>query len=407
MQIIIVGGGIAGLAAAVGLTIKLKDCTVILVEKRSNWAEQGSTLGLAPNGRVALRELIAGAATDVVDLNALLQENGVPTSSEHDGLMLGWWQLRDGLLDILRASDQITFHLGYVLQSMEDTEEGVTATFSSSEENNDEILHIKGDILLGADGVNSMTRKCLGLPPAEFSGTHVWRGKMLVDLEEAAASKKSGDDNNNPHAILEPLLLKDGAASMFKLVGQTHVAIFNYHTKLPGVLTWVVATKDTVNKDGWVHIQDFFSKEAVGDDDMKILEALYEVSTTRELNHAMKLQTIPMLENCETEGYGGHGRVSLIGDACHALRPASGQGASMALEDVLVLCRIFEKKQKNGEEMNCRNDIEAALKEYETARIERVKRVWDYEWKVAEGSYKGERDQDEFTLYKDWLYAGI
>eukprot|EP00957_Ditylum_brightwellii_P042469 3215883-Ditylum_brightwellii.AAC.1 len=204
MQIIIVGGGIAGLAAAVGLTIKLKDCTVILVEKRSNWAEQGSTLGLAPNGRVALRELIAGAATDVVDLNALLQENGVPTSSEHDGLMLGWWQLRDGLLDILRASDQITFHLGYVLQSMEDTEEGVTATFSSSEENNDEILHIKGDILLGADGVNSMTRKCLGLPPAEFSGTHVWRGKMLVDLEEAAASKKSGDDNNNPHAILEP-----------------------------------------------------------------------------------------------------------------------------------------------------------------------------------------------------------
>eukprot|EP00957_Ditylum_brightwellii_P156512 11911726-Ditylum_brightwellii.AAC.1 len=267
--------------------------------------------------------------------------------------------------------------MGSVLQSIEDIEEGITASFASSEER--------------ADGVNSMTHKCLGLPPAEFSGSHVWRGKVLVDLEEAAASKKSSDNNNNnPHTILEPLLFKDAASAMFKSCGQKYLAVFNYHTKLPGVLTWAVSTKDTVNEEGWAHIQDFFSEETVDDnDDVKILEALYELSTTRELHRAMKLKTVRIIENCKTEGYGGRGCVSLVGDACHALHPASGQGASMALEDVLVLCRVFEKKQNNDEEMNCRNDIEDALKEYETARIDRVKRVWDFEWKIAEDFYKG------------------
>src|SRR3569623_829409 len=42
------------------------------------------------------------------------------------------------------------------------------------------------------------------------------------------------------------------------------------------------------------------------------------------------------------QGWGGTGRITLIGDAAHAMRPASGQGGSMAFEDAYLLCRKLE-----------------------------------------------------------------
>ncbi len=56
------------------------------------------------------------------------------------------------------------------------------------------------------------------------------------------------------------------------------------------------------------------------------------------------------------------GRVSILGDACHAMLPFLGQGANMALEDGVVLARCIEK---------C-DDPVAALQHYEVARRERT-----------------------------------
>lgn len=63
------------------------------------------------------------------------------------------------------------------------------------------------------------------------------------------------------------------------------------------------------------------------------------------------------------------GRAGLLGDAAHAVSSSSGQGASLAIEDALVLAR-------------CLRDIPAvpeALAEYEAQRRDRVRRI------VAEG----------------------
>ena len=59
------------------------------------------------------------------------------------------------------------------------------------------------------------------------------------------------------------------------------------------------------------------------------------------------------------------GRVSLLGDACHATLPFLAQGAAMAMEDGVVLARAL---QVNA-------DPHAGLKQYEQTRRERTGRV--------------------------------
>ncbi|MYF07318.1 MAG: monooxygenase, partial [Rhodospirillaceae bacterium] len=59
------------------------------------------------------------------------------------------------------------------------------------------------------------------------------------------------------------------------------------------------------------------------------------------------------------------GRMTLLGDACHATLPFLAQGANHAIEDGLVLARALEAF----------DDVETALKRYEAARLERTARM--------------------------------
>jgi 2-polyprenyl-6-methoxyphenol hydroxylase-like FAD-dependent oxidoreductase len=43
-------------------------------------------------------------------------------------------------------------------------------------------------------------------------------------------------------------------------------------------------------------------------------------------------------------GWGGRGRVTLIGDVAHACQPTYGQGGNLALEHCIVLCRLLVAK---------------------------------------------------------------
>jgi FAD-dependent urate hydroxylase len=66
-------------------------------------------------------------------------------------------------------------------------------------------------------------------------------------------------------------------------------------------------------------------------------------------------------------------RMIIIGDAAHATSPASGQGASMAIEDAVVLAKS----------LRAAGDIPTAFATYEQVRRERVERV------VAQGKRNG------------------
>jgi salicylate hydroxylase len=103
------------------------------------------------------------------------------------------------------------------------------------------------------------------------------------------------------------------------------------------------------------------------------------------------------------------GRVTLLGDACHAMLPYLGQGANSAMEDGYVLARSLEKWA---------GEPEAALKRYEAARLERTTRMVNgsaemtgkfhnealADAKGAEAYVSAEWHPDKIRARYDWIY---
>ena len=115
-----------------------------------------------------------------------------------------------------------------------------------------------------------------------------------------------------------------------------------------------------------------------------------------------------------SQGWGGKGRVTLVGDAAHAMRPSNGMGASMAFEDVVVLCRcLAEEIEKTaetgaiaGSDRKSPLSMASTLRRYETSRYDRVKRIWDMEWEVAESAYRKERIKLTPEFHQ-WVMEGV
>jgi 2-polyprenyl-6-methoxyphenol hydroxylase-like FAD-dependent oxidoreductase len=69
----------------------------------------------------------------------------------------------------------------------------------------------------------------------------------------------------------------------------------------------------------------------------------------------------------------------ITGDAAHATSPSSGQGASMAIEDVIVLARSLRDTDR----------VDDALAEYERLRRRRVERVVRYSARIGQTKSPG------------------
>jgi hypothetical protein len=74
--------------------------------------------------------------------------------------------------------------------------------------------------------------------------------------------------------------------------------------------------------------------------DISIASCLVSLTFPRDITVSHICTTV--LADDDTTAWGGRGRVTLIGDAAHAMRAASGQGSSMAFEDVCVLTRAIQ-----------------------------------------------------------------
>ena len=65
------------------------------------------------------------------------------------------------------------------------------------------------------------------------------------------------------------------------------------------------------------------------------------------------------------------GRITMLGDACHPMIPFMGQGGAMAIEDAASVTACL---------VQCGDDVEAALKLYETVRMPRTAQVQNGSW---------------------------
>jgi salicylate hydroxylase len=179
-RILIVGGGIGGLAAA--LALERQRAEVIVCEQSPKLSEIGAGIGLAPNAIKALRALgledkINAAAyasefavirswRDGREISRAYQGDyrekfGAPSVTIHLADLLGI------LADALRSSD---IRLGLRCVAVAPSANGAVACFADGTE-------IEADLVVGADGIHSKVRESLfGADAPRFTGCICFRG---------------------------------------------------------------------------------------------------------------------------------------------------------------------------------------------------------------------------------------
>jgi 2-polyprenyl-6-methoxyphenol hydroxylase-like FAD-dependent oxidoreductase len=327
---IIIGGGIGGVTAAIALRQAGLDVTVY--ERAEELQEVGSGLPLWTN---ALRTLHVLGLTDELDESGVQVRSVRVTTWNGDTLTdtrndkhlkkLGTITIvvhRAELLTLLlKTLGEENVRLGMTCVGFTQDATGVTAKFPNGQE-------VRGDVLIGADGIHSVIRTQLfGLIKPHYVGYTCWRG--------LAHTTRTG---------LETWAWGKGCQ-------------FGITPMSQGRAYWFVqkyAPEGEEDKPGGRKnaLLDMFHDWH--DPIPAVIEATAETDILR--NDIYELQHLHQWS---------HSRVTLLGDAAHAMTPNLGQGACQAIEDAVALADCLKDTA----------NVSAALKNYEKRRIARTNRT--------------------------------
>ncbi|MBC9822957.1 FAD-dependent monooxygenase [Terrabacter sp. MAHUQ-38] len=343
MKALVVGGGIAGPATALALQQVGVDVTVLEAWPRAD-PDAGSWFTLAPNGLHALdllgarhlatglgfpseRNVMVGATGSVLGSLSL----GVPLDDGTVAVTLKRSRLARALLDEAQRRGVEVRH-GCRVVSAQSRQDGIRVQLEDGSA-------LDADLLVGADGVHSVVRRVIDpdAAPARYVG--------LTNF--------GGITERSPLATVLP-------PRQWHFVFGAE-AFFGAHPTPGGDVVWFVnvprpaitagerAARGAEEWRAWL-------TDLLADDAGPAAEL---VRTGRLELWADNTHDLPRVALWQRD------RMVLVGDAAHAPSPSSGQGASMALEDAVVLA-------------TCLRDVatvEDALAAYERARRGRVEKI--------------------------------
>lgn len=335
MRIVIVGGGIGGLAAA--LALRREGFEPAVYEQAPALLEVGAGIAVWPNAFRVLERL--GLGVDVLERAGRIEralwlgrggaayksfafpETGSPAVALR----------RADLQATLRAAlPAASLRLGKTFEGFADAGGEVRARFGGGEE-------VACDVLVGADGLHSRVRaQLLGASGPVYRGYSVWRGVARIKdgaLPPETALEVYGEGRRFG---VGPLGLgRTGWWATANEPGGTPEPPSEHASKLSRLF------------DGWC-------------------------SPVPELIGATPSESI--LRNAAYDrppaARWGEGRVTLVGDAAHPMTPNLGQGGCMAVEDAAVLARCLTRHGGGG--------AAAALRAYESRRRARADAVARY-----------------------------
>ncbi len=330
-HVLIAGGGIGGLAT--GLALARAGATVDLMEQASALGEVGAGLQLGPN---AVRVLNEWGLIDQLHARAAFPDE-LQVRDAHDASRLGHLRLgamiraRYGqpyatlhradlhglLLEAVQAHDSVRLQLGARVASFEQTPASVRVVCE------DESV-FQGAALIGADGLWSRVRaQLLGKQAVRVSGHLAYRGMVRAERLPARLSMSRVTVWLGPRLHVVHYPVKCG--NWFNVVAVVHGTLGQGHGGPPGS-----------DPQSWSHdARSADLRRALG----PICSELTEMLNAVEDWKLWALNDRPALASAQEHA---QGRVALLGDAAHPLRPYLAQGAAMAIEDAWTLGRLLD-----------------------------------------------------------------
>jgi salicylate hydroxylase len=333
--IAIVGGGLAGLAAANALGMAGFETEVF--EQSPRLGEIGAGISISSQAVKALRaigvgEKLAAVGNASVGIQTRNMQTGEPlefrpSPASRYGAPHYFVHRADLLNALASGLDPARLHLDHRLTAIKPRASGVTLTFANG-------VTRQADVVICADGVHSVVRRALyGDDNPTYTGQSVWRS--LLKGSEV------------PPEVLEP----SGSTQWWG--PGCHVV--SYYLRGREVIN-VVTQEDTDKwvEEGWSIPGDPDEMRASFPDPEPRLKMLLSL-----VSQCSKwgLFTRPLTSDW------GEGRIQLIGDAAHAMLPNIGQGAGQSFEDAYTLARWLDAE---------RNDPDEALRQFRRIRIPRV-----------------------------------
>jgi salicylate hydroxylase len=381
--VIVAGGGIGGLAAALALV--RQGFEVLVLEQAPAIGEIGAGIQLGPNAFHAFDALGVGdkargraVYTDCMIMHDAIDESLIGRLETGEAFrqrfgnpyaVIHRADVHLSLLEGAQETGRVQFLTNTRLERIEQNADGVIAYDQNGK------VH-RGVALIGADGVKSVVREAFVNDPPRITGHVVYRAVVdkadfPTDLQWNAASLWAGPKCHLVHYPLRG--------------GEQYNVVVTFHSRQQEQWGVTEGSKEEV--------QSYFQGIS---------------PRPRQLIDLPKSWKRWATADREPIGQWSFGRVTLLGDAAHPTTQYMAQGACMAMEDAVTL----------GESLRVHaNDWTKALDLYQRARVARTARIvlsgremgriyhaMGVERLVRNSLWKG-RTQDRFYDAVEWLYS--
>ncbi|KAL4783604.1 hypothetical protein BJX76DRAFT_357868 [Aspergillus varians] len=364
MKVIIVGAGIAGLAAGIGLRRKGHD--VKIFERSTLLREVGAAINVCPNAsQVLLQWGFDAQRARMVTARRHLRASGssLETEAEVDypdfaQLYGAPWLLahRVDLHSELRRLATDPTGLGKPVDLVLRAEVVDYDTETGSITLADGSVH-HADLLVAADGVHtSAIRHVIGHPtPVATTGWAVFR--FLLSTEDLR-----GDPDIAPLLEDGVMRLEDGLMRIFTAEGSMRRLVW-YPCADGNIQNFVAVHQDRRTED---HEREDWDRSADIEDVISHFKDFHP-DLLKIIRKATSFKRWPLLYR-DPLTIMSKGCLLLIGDAAHPMLPHQGQGGAQAIEDAAALGEIFADIQGDPRQDEIRNRLEL----FKKVRLRRV-----------------------------------